>query len=135
MHGVLDAFAAAFEDPASYSGSRPSPGYLSRLLASETFVCLAAIDDGEVIGGLTAYELIKFEQERSEIYIFDLGVLSSHRRRGVAKRLIEALRSIARSRKASVVFVQADHDDDPAITLYASLGKGREILHFDISTD
>jgi len=31
-----------------------------------------------------------------------------------------------------VVYVQADHGDDPAIALYAKLGVREEVLHFDI---
>jgi aminoglycoside 3-N-acetyltransferase I len=41
-----------------------------------------ALQDGEVVGGIAAYELIKFEQERSEIYIYDLAVAATHRRKG-----------------------------------------------------
>ncbi|MGI9404951.1 MAG: hypothetical protein ACR2O4_01155 [Hyphomicrobiaceae bacterium] len=39
----------------------------------------------QVIGGLVAYELKKFEQERSEIYIYDLAVAAEHRRKGVPR--------------------------------------------------
>lgn len=46
-------------------------------------------DERKVVGGLVAYELEKFEQDRREIYIYDLAVLESHRRKGVATRLIE----------------------------------------------
>lgn len=132
FEGMLDVFAAAFDDAEAYSGARPSEDYVARLLASDAFVALVAILDGKVIGGLAAYELIKFEQQRSEFYIYDLGVLESHRRRGVASSLIGSLSAIAAMRGASVAFVQADHDDDPAIALYSKFGPPREVLHFDI---
>jgi aminoglycoside 3-N-acetyltransferase I len=32
-----------------------------------------------------------------------------------------------------VIFVQADHGDDPAIALYERLGVREEVLHFDIA--
>ena len=54
------------------------------------------------------------------------------RRKGVATRLIEELRSVARERGAWVVFVQADLGDDPAIELYESLGSRESVYHFDI---
>jgi len=41
---------------------------------------------------LAAYELRKFEQERSEVYIYDLAVASAHRREGIATALIERLK-------------------------------------------
>ena len=42
-----------------------------------------------MVGALAAYELLKFEAERSEIYIYDLAVLEEFRRRGIATALIE----------------------------------------------
>ncbi len=81
---------------------------------------------------MTAYELQKFEQERSEIYIYDLAVAESHRRRGVATALIGALKRIAAERGAYVIFVQADLGDEPAIALYTKLGVREDVLHFDI---
>ena len=87
---------------------------------------------GKVVGGLIAYELPKLEQNRSEIYIYDLAVAQSSRRRGVATALIERLQRIAVERGAWVVFVQADHGDDPAISLYTKLGVREDVLHFDI---
>ena len=82
--------------------------YLKRLLGSEYFIALAAIRGGQVVGGLVAYELQKFEQERSEIYIYDLAVAASHRRQGIATALILELKKIGASRGADVLFVQAD---------------------------
>ena len=94
--------------------------------------CLGATDGDEVVGGLAAYELMKFEQARSEIYIYDLAVAEPHRQRGLATALIGRLQQIAAARGAWVIFVQADHGDDPAIALYTKLGVREEVLHFDI---
>jgi aminoglycoside 3-N-acetyltransferase I len=133
MRGMLSMFAEAFEDPDSYDTKPPRDGYLNKLLSGDSFIALAALEGDEVVGGLTAYELHKFEQERSEIYIYDLAVSSGHRRRGIATALIEALRVIAKGRGAYVVFVQADYVDPPAIALYTKLGTREDVLHFDIS--
>jgi len=135
FHGMLDVFAEAFQDEDSYSSNRPMPDYISSLLNSDSFVGIVAVLDDHVIGGLAAYELRKFEQARSEFYIYDLAVLENHRRAGVATRMIEALKPIAASRKARIIFVQADYGDDPAIALYTKLGLREEVLHFDIHTD
>ncbi|HMA15462.1 MAG TPA: AAC(3)-I family aminoglycoside N-acetyltransferase [Kiloniellaceae bacterium] len=135
MDGLLDLFGAAFEEPETYGGARPSPDYLKRLLGDPGFVALVALDGGAVVGGLCAYELRKFEQARSELYIYDLAVDEGHRRRGIATALIEALKPIARARGAWVIYVQADHGDDPAIALYTKLGAREDVLHFDIPVD
>jgi aminoglycoside 3-N-acetyltransferase I len=117
----------------SYTGRRPSRAYLQGLLAQDGFVALAAVTDDAVVGGLAAYELRKFEQERSEFYIYDLAVAASNRRQGIATALIEDLRAIAAERGAYVIFVQADHGDEPAIALYTKLGTREDVLHFDIA--
>jgi aminoglycoside 3-N-acetyltransferase I len=132
MDGLLSMFGQAFEDPDSYDGNRPSPEYLRQLLGRDTFIALAAVKGEEVVGGLAAYELHKFEQERSEVYIYDLAVSPGHRREGIATALIEKLKGIAGARGASVIFVQADHGDAPAIALYTKLGAREDVLHFDI---
>ena len=77
-------FGEAFDEADTYRKERPSAAYLHRLLGSDTFVALAALKSGTVVGALAAYELRKFEQERSEIYIYDLAVAAPHRRTGVA---------------------------------------------------
>ena len=135
MDALLDMFGAAFDEVETYGAARPGPDYTRRLLSGETFVALAAIEGGAVVGGLAAYELVKFERERSEFYIYDLAVAASHRRRGIATALIMALRKIAASRGGWVVFVQADPGDAPAIALYEKLGMREDVLHFDIAVD
>ena len=125
-------FAEAFDEPETYLPA-PSDAYLERLAARDEFIALAASVDGDLAGCLVAYELIKLEQQRSEIYIYDLAVREEYRRRGVATALIEALKPIARDCGAWMIFVQADPPDAPAVALYNKLGLREEVLHFDIS--
>jgi aminoglycoside 3-N-acetyltransferase I len=132
MHGLLSLFSEAFEAPDDYDAKRPSVAYLTDLLSSDSFIALVAVECDIIVGGLAAYEMRKFEQERSELYIYDLAVAESHRRRGIATALIEALQRIAADRGAWVVSVQADYGDDPAIALYTKLGVREDVLHFDI---
>ncbi len=132
MDALLYTFGEAFEEVETYGRARPRADYLRRLLGGDTFIALAALKDDEVVGGLAAYELHKFEQERSEIYLYDLAVASGHRRKGIATALIQALREIAAARGAYVVFVQADLGDEPAIALYTGLGTREDVVHFDI---
>lgn len=133
MHAMLTVFGDAFDDADTYGSKRPSQAYFQDLLGKEYFIALAAVKDGSVVGGLAAYELQKFERERSEIYIYDLAVSSAHRRKGIATALIEELKGIASARGAYVIFVQADYGDAPAIALYQKLGIREEVLHFDIA--
>ena len=84
MHSVNTLFGQVFGDAQAYCHHRPRPEYLQRLLSRDTFVALATVDTatGEPVGALVAYELTKFEQERSEFYIYDLAVAAPHPRRG-----------------------------------------------------
>lgn len=133
LRGVNALFGRVFGDAKSYEEAPPSEAWLERLLATRSFIALLAEEEnGVCVGALTAYELLKFERERSEIYIYDLAVAESHRRRGIASRLIATLREIAGRRGAYVVFVQADLTDDAAIALYSRLGRREHVLHFDI---
>jgi aminoglycoside 3-N-acetyltransferase I len=137
MGAMMTALGKAFGDSDTYDGRRPDEAYLTKLLANEDFIALAAMDGDEVVGGLAAYVLRKFEQPRSEVYIYDLAVDESYRRAGIATALIGALKPIAKARGAYVIFVQADtnEEDQPAIALYTKLGSREDVLHFDIPVD
>ena len=135
MRDALQVFADAFDEEENFFSAPPSDDYLKRLLSDPRFVLLLARMDGEAVGALSAYELVKYERERSEFYIYDLAVAEPFRRRGVATALIEALKPIARATGGWVIFVQADRIDDPAVALYRKLGAEEEPLHFDITVD
>jgi aminoglycoside 3-N-acetyltransferase I len=128
-------FGEAFADPETYNGAPPDDAYLEGLLAKEHVFPVVALAGEEVLGGLVAYELEKFERARREVYIYDLAVGEEHRRQGIATALIEHLRGIAAGRGAWVIYVQADYGDDPAIALYEKLGVREEVLHFDIALE
>ena len=132
FEAMMTLFGEAFEDEATYIGTRPTPAYVDGLLGNDNFIALAALWDGQVVGAIAAYELRKFEQERSEIYIYDLAVAATRRRQGIATAMIEELKKLAAARGAYVIFVQADHGDQPAIQLYSKLGIREDVLHFDI---
>jgi aminoglycoside 3-N-acetyltransferase I len=132
MDAVLSLFARAFNEDDTYNQHRPKESYIHALLSTDTFIALAALHEGRVVGAAIAYELKKFEQERSEIYVYDLAVDEGYRRRGVATAILRHLSEYAVKIGAHAVFVQADKEDHPAIALYDSLGKGEEVLHFDL---
>lgn len=132
LRKLNELFAEAFHEHETYRSAPPRDSYVSDLLADRHTIVLVARVDADVAGGLVAYELRKFEQERSEIYIYDLAVGEGFRRRGIASALLAQLCRIALERGASAVFVQADYGDEPAIALYEKVGVREEVLHFDI---
>ncbi|MCG9875992.1 MAG: GNAT family N-acetyltransferase [Leptospiraceae bacterium] len=135
-------FSHAFDDQENYQKFSPSDNYLNKLLSKEDILCYVALEKLEnqtqreiLVGGLVAYVLEKFEQERKEIYIYDLAVDERFRRKGIARSLINALKVKAKEISASVIYVQADYGDDPAIQLYTSMGVKEKVLHFDIQVE
>lgn len=132
LHKLNDLFGREFDEIKTYTSSRPDDEYLKSLLSDRSFIALVARLDSEVIGGLVAYELKKFEQQRSEVYLYDLAVSANHRRKGIATGLIRRLQSIAQSLGAWVTFVQADYSDKAAVALYSKLGTREDVLHFDL---
>jgi aminoglycoside 3-N-acetyltransferase I len=135
LKNLLHVFGRAFNEVATYQDAVPSGAYLQSLLAKPHFIALVALYGDQVVGGLAAYELEKFERDRREIYIYDLAVAEEHRRKGLATNLIKELQRIAKKRHAYVIFVQADPQDESAIRLYESFGKRESPYHFDIPVE
>lgn len=137
VEALSTLFGEAFDDAWIYTGNRTDAAYLQSLLGGDSFIAVVALKAGDVVGGIAAYELQKFEQKRSEIYIYDLAVSGAHRRQGIATGLIGKLKEIARERGAYAIFVQADTEpeDQPALALYTRLGKKAHVVHFDIPVD
>jgi aminoglycoside 3-N-acetyltransferase I len=132
MRALNRVFGEAFAEPATYRDDPPSDAYLRDMLGKDHIIVLTVGVGAEVVGGLVAYELDKFERARREVYIYDLAIAAPNRRRGLATALIRRLQEIAASRGAWVIFVQADYGDDPAIALYRRIGAQEEVLHFDV---
>jgi aminoglycoside 3-N-acetyltransferase I len=135
MKQLLKVYGEAFEDVPTYQDKIPTDEYLKELLAKPHFITIVATNNDAVVGGLSAYVLDKFEQDRREIYIYDLAVDINHRQKGIATRLINELKRVARDKKVYIIFVQADPPDIPAVRLYESLGTREDVYHFDIPVD
>ncbi len=126
-------FGEVFDDTLQYVDKKPSADYLKQWLNNNDNIALAAEMNGEVVGGLVAYTLHKFEQERSEVYIYDLAVAKLYHRHGIATKLINALRHVAKKQGSYVIFVQAE-EGESSVKFYESLQPSENISarSFDI---
>jgi aminoglycoside 3-N-acetyltransferase I len=129
---ALELFGEVFDDRPAYCSDQPDDAWLAELLTDPNFIFQVAREGDRITGAMASYVLRKFEQPRREIYIYDLAVAENCRRQGIATALIEALKAIAREIGAWVIYVQADHGDDPAVALYTKLGTREDVMHFDI---
>ena len=120
-------FSGVFNDSENYARHKPEDAYLATFLENlSNIVLVAENDEGEVVGGLVAYVLTKFEQERKEVYLYDLAVTKNFQQRGIGRKLMDELRHVVKGFGAYIVFVQADEGDD-AVYFYQSLHPTGEI--------
>ncbi len=130
MRGLLALYAEAFEMPAEYLDKQPDDDWLGHLLQRPDFISLIAErEDGQIIGGLSAYLLQKFEQPRQEIFIYDLAVAEAWRRRGVASQMLGWMCREADRLGAWVIIIEAEKGDEPAIQLYRKMASSEEMAH------
>jgi aminoglycoside 3-N-acetyltransferase I len=111
-----------------------SDRYLDRLLTRQDFWAFAAIIDDEIVGGLTAHTLPMTRVEASEVLIYDVGVRSDWRRKGVGRRLLAAVQDAAAAEGMDELWVPADDEDEHALRFYAAVGgTPARVTHFTFS--
>jgi aminoglycoside 3-N-acetyltransferase I len=96
--------------------------YLERLLHEQRFWALAAVTEGVIIGGLTAWELPLTARQSHELMIYDLAVDPAHWRQGIGRRLVASLLQQASEQAIRVAWVPVDNEDTHALDFYRSIG-------------
>ncbi len=87
-------------------------------LLNELFSGFVWEEDGRIVGNTTVSRI----RGRSTWVISNVAVLPAYRRRGIARRLMEAALEHVRARGGHTVVLQVRHDNEPARHLYRSLG-------------
>ena len=62
----------------------------------------------------------------TEMFLYELAVAEGARRRGIGRRLVEALAELARRRGCYAMWVLADADNEAAQRTYGAAGARRE---------
>ena len=96
------------------------PHRLTALLSEQNQIMLVAILEGVVIGQVLAV-IHRHPDKPTELYIDDLAVSKTLRRRRIATRLLEELFRIGMNKGCEVVWVAAEPDNEPAKKFYSSL--------------
>lgn len=96
------------------------------LLADERTIFLAAFQGAEPVGFVFGYDLPRRHGKPSILFVYELEVSTAFRRQGIATRLMNELRRIARARGTEDSFVLTEPDNAAANELYASLGGVRQ---------
>ncbi|HAA10955.1 MAG TPA: AAC(3)-I family aminoglycoside 3-N-acetyltransferase [Cytophagales bacterium] len=110
----------------------PPKDHLQQVLEKPGFFVMVAIQEGTVVGGLTAYTLDQYYSQKPLAYIYDLAVDTTLQRQGIGKQLIAAFHRHCQERGYEEVFVQADEVDDYALDFYRSTRPTEEekVRHF-----
>jgi ribosomal protein S18 acetylase RimI-like enzyme len=109
---------------ATYDG----PGDPQALLADPRTLMLVAFDDERPVGLVLAHELPRRHGLPSKLFVYEVDVAESHRRRGIASALLVRLGELARDRGIPVGFVLTEPDNGPANALYRSAGGATETV-------
>lgn len=104
----------------------PEDAHLNHLLKRADFHVYVALVKGKVVGGLTAYEMMMFDQEENEMFLYEIGVSAAHRKKGIARALVDALQITCSDLGIKVIYVGTEPDNTPAKHLYLSTGAKEE---------
>jgi aminoglycoside 3-N-acetyltransferase I len=111
-----------FGEPPAQAGE----SHVEKLLQNPAFVVLAVFYNGEIIGGLTAYELPMYYADVAELYIYDIAVKPPFQRMGVGKRLLDTIKAYCREVGIKLLFVDASEADKDALDFYRGMGAAEE---------
>ena len=113
----------------------PTNKYLHNLLSKDDFHVLVALQDDNLIGGLTAYELSMYKEEVNELFLYEIAVEPDYREIGVAKVLIAALKKLAVEKDIKEMYVGTSTDNLPAIKAYEKYGFYRLLTEMRMGID
>jgi RimJ/RimL family protein N-acetyltransferase len=111
-----EAFGASYEEEAQLNHHQ-----IVERLAAPGFTRFGAFADGRLIG-LAGLQIRPGAKERHKAHLFSMYVDATHRRRGLAQRLVEAVISGARERGALVLHLSVTVGNVAAHRLYHRMG-------------
>jgi aminoglycoside 6'-N-acetyltransferase I len=104
-------------------------GRTSEFLADPRHHLVVAVDNGQVVGFVSAVHYVHPDKARPEIWINEIGVAASHRGRGLATRLLRSLLAVAGGLGCTEAWVLTDRENTAAMRLYAAVGSTEPTDH------
>jgi ribosomal protein S18 acetylase RimI-like enzyme len=95
---------------------------LGRFLGDSRHQLAVAIDNGIVVGFVSAVRYEHPDKPQPELWINEVGVASTHHRQGIANRLLQVVLEAARQAECREAWVLTDRSNVAAMRLYASAG-------------
>ena len=97
-------------------------GRADEFLADPRHHLAVAVEDGCVIGFVSAVHYLHPDKPRPELWINEIGVAATHRGLGLGTRLLRALVALARELGCAEAWVLTDRTNTAAMRLYAAAG-------------
>jgi len=94
---------------------------LEEFLADERHHLAVAVDDEMVVGKASAVHYVH-PDKRPQMFINEVGVAPRYQRRGLGRRLVQALLDEAKRLGCTEAWVLADSTNEPARALYRAVG-------------
>jgi aminoglycoside 6'-N-acetyltransferase I len=114
--GVLANVAPdVFDDPIDV-------GRANEFLADPRHHLAVAVEDGLVVGFVSAVHYVHPDKPRPELWINEIGVAATHQRRGLGTRLLRAVFAAAQDLGCAEAWVLTDRSNAAAMRLYAAAG-------------
>jgi len=106
---------------------------LAQLFSSEAENCLVAECGDRIIGFALGRVMEKPHSAWKYGWLLWLGVDTAHKRRGVARRLVNQLTERFLQKEARIMLVDTDEDNHEALAFFRRCGFGQEIKHVYLS--
>ncbi len=131
LAALFDRYRQFYEQPADREGAER---YLrERFAASESVIFLAEEANGEALGFTQLYPALCSVAMRRYWVLYDLFVVDTARRRGIARALMERARLHGLQTGAARIDLETAIDNHAGQALYESLGYQRETAFFKYS--
>ena len=97
-------------------------GRANEFLADPRHHLAVAVEDGLVVGFVSAVHYVHPDKPRPELWINEVGVATTHRRRGLGTRLLHSVLAVARELGCAEAWVLTDRANPAAMRLYTAAG-------------
>jgi len=110
-----------FKIPSSDMRQGPGLAYLSGFLQKPENVLIVASDEGVPVGFVLAYLIDRVDRDNRMMLFYEIEVSANYRRRGIARSMVEMLKSICMCENVFKMWVYTNRSNTAAVALYKAM--------------
>jgi len=107
-------------------GRSVDPAYMRGFLADDRHYLVAAYVEDEPVGMLLGYRLSRLDGRPPMMFVWELGVVEHHRRRGIGRALVEEAKRLGNEDGCRSMLIPTETSNEAAMALYRSAGGEQE---------